>query len=436
MKNRFNNNYVRWGLTAFAVIASCICFYYAVFHSARILVAIHKMNDVLLPIFIGFVMAYLMTPILNQIEYRFIKPIGEKLPFKTEEKRSYFVRAISIILTTLLFFLTIFLIIGLFISQIVPSIRNLIENFDVYVQNVINMSNKLLEDYPDQGNYVVKLVNSYSSQIERWMNETVFDATGELIKTVSLSVISVLGILWDGIIGIIISIYLMASKEKFAGQAKKIAYAIFSQNVANDVIKNFRFMHKTFSGFISGKVIDSLIIGLLCFIGTSLMGTPYAALVSLLIGVTNIIPFFGPFLGAIPCAVLILLVDPMHPLNCVYFVIFILILQQFDGNVIGPKILGDSTGLASFWVLFSIIVFGGFFGVLGMIVGVPIFAIIYAWIKAFITNSLQKKNMPMDTDSYLHVDSVNENEFIEYTPKYKKDIDEQRQLKEKNKAKK
>ena len=171
---------------------------------------------------------------------------------------------------------------------------------------------------------------------------------------------------------------MLASKERFAGQIKKVIYAVFERDTANITIRNFRFTHRTFIGFLPGKVIDSICIGILCFIGTSIMGTPYPALVSVIIGVTNIIPFFGPFLGAIPSTILIFVVDPMHPLNCVYFVIFVFVLQQFDGNILGPKILGDSTGLTGFWVIFAITLFGGLYGVLGMIVGVPIFAVIYA----------------------------------------------------------
>lgn len=433
MKFKINNQYVRWGITAFCVIAASICFYYLMFHGSKVRVAFATINEVMMPIVMGFVIAYLMTPILNQIEYRIIRPLFEKLPMKNKNKQNSLVRGISIIITSVLCFVAIYLILALFISQIVPSIVNLVENFDTYVDNVINMINRLLENNPELGAYAIKLINRYSGELEIWLNDTVFTATSEVIKTVSLSVINVLSVLWDAIIGFIISIYLMASKEKFAGQAKKIAYAVFAKDTANSVIRNFRFTHKTFSGFISGKVLDSLIIGLICFIGTSIMGTPYAALVSLIIGVTNVIPFFGPFLGAIPCSVLVLLVDPMHPLNCVYFVIFVFLLQQFDGNILGPKILGDSTGLAGFWVIFSITLFGGMFGILGMIVGVPIFAVIYAAIKAMVHASLVKKNMPKETEAYLTVEAVDETGFHEYVPEYKKNIDEQKQVREQRK---
>jgi len=251
---------------------------------------------------------------------------------------------------------------------------------------------------------------------------------------VSLSVINVLALLWDFIIGVVIAIYVLISKEKFTGQAKKIAYAVFERDTANAVIRNFRFTHKTFIGFVSGKILDSIIIGILCFIGTTMLNTPYAVLVSVVIGVTNVIPFFGPFLGAIPCTILIFVVDPMHPLNVLYFVIFILALQQFDGNILGPRILGGSTGITGFWVIFSITVFGGLFGVIGMIIGVPIFAVIYAAIKSLVNASLQKKTMPSEIELYINLGSVDDDGFHEYVPDYKKNKIRSRKNKKKASA--
>ena len=234
--------------------------------------------------------------------------------------------------------------------------------------------------------------------------------------------IGFLGSFWDFIIGFIISIYLLATKEVFAGQAKKGLYAFFERESANTIIRNLRFTHNTFIGFLSGKILDSIIIGILCFIGTSILRLPYAALVSVIIGVTNIIPFFGPFLGAIPSTILIFIVDPMHPLNCVYFVLFVLFLQQVDGNIIGPKILGSSTGLTGFWVIFAITLFGGLFGVPGMIIGVPLFAVIYAGIRAVFNNKLIKKNLPIESKQYeklAYIDDEGLHE-IENIPKKKR----------------
>lgn len=390
MKFNMNNKYVRWGLTAFIVIAASICFYYLMFHGSNIKSGIVAATQVLLPIVMGFITAYLLTPVLNYVEYHFLIPFCNKIKIKESKKRTSVIRGFGILITVFLFFAVIYIIIAMLLSEIVPSIANIVSNFDVYISNITKWINSILEDNPDLGNYVIRLIDKYSGELETWLNDTVLTTTSELIKKVSLSVIGVLSVLWDFIIGVIIAIYVLSGKERFTGQAKKILYAVFEQNTANTIIRNFRFTHKTFIGFVSGKILDSIIIGLICFVGTTILNTPYAVLVSVIIGVTNVIPFFGPFLGAIPCSILIFVVDPMHPLNCLYFVIFILLLQQFDGNILGPKILGESTGITGFWVIFSITVFGGLFGVPGMIVGVPIFAVIYASIKSLVNSSLQK----------------------------------------------
>ncbi len=435
MKFKPNNKYFRWGLTAFCVVAASICFYYLMFHGSNIKIGIARIMNILMPVVVGLVIAYLLTPILNTIEYRVVRPILDKMPIKNRNKRNSFARGISIIITALLFFVLLYALISMFVSQIVPSIANLVSNFDTYVANVTQIINRLLDNNPDVRNSVVKLVNKYSVELETWLNNTVLSASSEILRTISLSILSLISVLWNGIIGFVISIYLLASKEKFAGQAKKVAYAIFDKDAANMVIRNFRFTHKTFIGFISGKVLDSIIIGLLCFIGTTLMNTPYAALVSVIIGITNVIPFFGPYMGAIPTTILIFLVDPTHPLSSVYFVIFILILQQIDGNIIGPKILGNSTGLTGFWVIFAITFFGGLFGVLGMIIGVPLFAVIYAAFKSIINMTLVKKGMPSDTAEYLDVGFVDDEGFHEYVPEYRQKAAEKKTKREQNSEK-
>ncbi len=408
MKIKWNNRYVRWGLTALVVIVVSMLFYYLLFHGSNIKAAFQVIMGIMMPVVFGLILAYLLTPVLNSIEQRILYPLRKRLKLKEKTKTRQRTRGLGILITACLFYLVIHTLIGMLVSQIVPSIESIILNFDTYVNNFTGWLNQLLADNPDIKDYVMNLVDRYSVELETFLNETVLVKSSELIRTVSLSVLSFLKVLWNFIIGFIISIYILGSKEKFAIQAKKLVYACFDSDSGNVIINNFRFAHNTFIGFISGKILDSLIIGLLCFVGTTIMQTPYAALVSLIVGVTNVIPFFGPFLGAIPSAVLILVVDPMHPLNCVYFVVFILILQQFDGNLIGPKILGNSTGLSSFWVIFSITLFGGLFGILGMVVGVPIFAILYTAVKSIVNSTLIKKNMPIESDVYKDIECVDE----------------------------
>ena len=406
MKIKINNRYVRWGLTAFIVIASSICFAYMLFHADTITEGIGTFANLTMPILFGLVIAYVLTPIMNYIEKRILIPIVERLKIKETKARRRTLRATSIVCTTFFVFAIVYIVFAMLISQIVPSIRNIIINYDTYITNLWNWFENVLKNNPTFEESVTSLFTQYSGELEVWLNETVLVKASELLRTFSLGLFNTLGVLWDFIIGFCIAIYLLAGKETFTGQAKKIVYAVFNRETANVVIRNLRFTHRTFIGFLSGKVLDSIIIGILCFVGTSFLQIPYGALVSMVIGVTNVIPFFGPFIGAIPCSILIFVVDPMHPLNCLYFVIFILLLQQFDGNVLGPKILGDSTGLTGFWVIFSITLFGGIFGVSGMVVGVPVFAVIYAAIKSLVHTSLEKKNMSLKTKEYTKLEYV------------------------------
>ena len=415
MKFKLNNKYSRWGITAFLVIAAGIVFYYFVFHGSNVIVGFRKFINVLMPVVFGLAIAYLMSPVLNYIEKKMLLPLCKLMGIKESKKRSSVVRGISIFLTAFLFIAVIYMLFYMMISQLVPSVQNIISNFGTYRTNFMNWVDQLLEDNPDLGDDILRIINQYSAQLNAWIIELPSNINVWL-RTVTNTATNILGVFWNFIIGFIIAIYVLASKEKFAAQAKKVAYALFDRDIANLTIRNFRFTHQTFIGFLGGKIADSIIIGLLCFIGTTLMKTPYGALVSVIIGFTNVIPFFGPYLGAIPSAILILIVDPMHPLNCLYFVIFIIILQQFDGNFLGPKILGNSTGLTSFWVIFSITFFGGFFGIIGMVVGVPIFAVIYAAVKSMINTALLKKSMPIETKKYETLDFIDEDGFHELKP--------------------
>lgn len=413
MKFKINNKYFRWGLTAFLAIAAGIVFYYFVFHSSNIKASIKTITDILMPVVVGMAIAYLLTPILNFVESKIFYPICRMLKIREGKRTRSIVRGIGILTTAFLFIGLVYLLFSMLISQIVPSIQNIVVNFDSYTSNITKWLNKALEDNPEAGAYLIKTVNTYSSDLEKWITGILPDTAAGLIKTVSMSVLSAFNVLWDFIIGFIISIYVMASKEKFAGQAKKIIYAVFEQDTSNVLIRNLRFTNDTFIGFLGGKIVDSIIIGILCLIGCSILKTPYGALVSVIIGCTNIIPFFGPFLGGIPSAFLIFVVDPMHPLNCLYFVVFIIILQQIDGNIIGPKILGSSTGLTGFWVIFAITLFGGLFGVLGMIIGVPILAVIYAGIRSAVNTALNKKQLPTESVKYERLEYVDESGFHE-----------------------
>ncbi len=208
----------------------------------------------------------------------------------------------------------------------------------------------------------------------------------------------ILASIWNIVLGLIVSIYLLIDKEKFFAIGKKIVFAFFTEKKANRILELTHRSNSIFGNFLSGKILDSLIIGILTFIVLTITKMPYSLLISFIIGITNIIPFFGPFIGAIPSAIIILFVSPVKAL---WFVLIIFIIQQIDGNIIGPKILGDSLGISAFWILFSLLVGGKLFGLIGLIVGVPLFVLVYSIIKDIVENELAKKELPIETKEYM-----------------------------------
>ncbi len=404
MKIKFEKKYVEIGVISFLVIAASIILYYLLFHHTALFAAINQVFTVISPIIYGFVLAFLMTPILNYIENKVVKVLFVRWKIDIVKKEKL-IRVISMVITIIVVLAIVYGFFAMIIPKLRESIISIINQFDTYINNFEKWINKLVSNNPDLYITFNEFMDNYSDDITKFINDNVLTKIDVVLKSVSLSVIGILKAMWNLVIGFIISIYLLASKETFAGQSKKIVYALFHKKNANSIINAGRFINKTFIGFISGKIIDSIIIGCLCFIGTSIIGTPYALLVSVIVGVTNIIPFFGPFLGAIPSVLLILIIEPIQAL---YFVLFILFLQQLDGNVIGPKILGESTGLSSFWVIFSITLFGGLYGVGGMIIGVPFCAIIYAGVRLLVNNRLAKKSMETQTISYVPLDKIAE----------------------------
>ena len=390
-----NSNYIKWGITAFLVILSGLVSYYIIFHLDNFKGVLNNILVILTPITDGLILAYLLTPLLNIIERKVIIPGFVLIHIRPKKK---YVRIVSILATVALVFFAIYEFFAMVIPQIINSIQQIIYQFPTYVDTLTIWISKLLENNPDIENFATSIINSYSGEIESFINSKILPQLNNFIMSISIGVYSVLKEFWNFIIGFIISIYVLTGKESFAAQFKKIAYAFLPVETSNRFISNVRFANKTFGGFFVGKILDSIIIGVICFAVTNMIGTPFCVLISVIIGVTNIIPFFGPFLGAIPSIILILFIDPIQAF---YFIIFVIILQQVDGNVIGPKILGNSTGLSSFWVIFSITLFGGLFGIFGMVIGVPVFAVIFAFIKSLVESKLAAKELPTDTVKYL-----------------------------------
>ena len=415
MKFKPEKKYVGYALAGFFALAGGILFYYVVFHSKSLFSNIGAIKKICMPILDGMILAYLMTPIMNWIEFNLVAPIYTMLTSKCKNpkpivKQKKIIRGFSVVLTYITVVFMLYLFFMAVIPQLIQSITNIVKYAPLYVRNLERFGNGFLEDNAEIAELYNSLVKTYSAEINSYFNDNLLPQVNEFVRTLSVSFLGFFKALWNLILGFIISVYLLGSKEKFAAQSKRMAYSIFETKKANSLIDDIRFVHKTFIGFISGKIVDSVIIGLICFIGTTILNMPYAVLVSVIIGVTNVIPFFGPYLGAIPSTLLILMVNPQMAL---YFLIFIVILQQVDGNIIGPKILGDSTGLSGFWVIFSITLFGGFFGVLGMFIGVPVFAVFYAFVRRASARSLQRKTLSDSTLDYYTVDYIEDGNFVE-----------------------
>ncbi len=271
------------------------------------------------------------------------------------------------------------------------------------INNLILWANDFIKGDTEIAAFAREGIQKATEFIESFFTGSALKQMQTYLVSITTSVISGVKFVVNILVGLIVSVYVMYSKETFAGQAKKLLYAVFKPVRANVIIRTVHKSNEIFGGFISGKILDSAIIGVLAYIVLSIMDMPDTVLVSVIIGVTNIIPFFGPIIGAIPSFFIIVLQNPMQSL---YFLIFVLILQQLDGNVIGPKILGDSTGLSSFWVIFAIMVFGGLWGFLGMLLGVPFMAVIYYIVKNIVEYILHKRELPIHTENYVDMVSV------------------------------
>ena len=388
--------YLAIGLTALLVIVVSISVFFFMYRYDAVSSFVGNILSILQPVIIGLVLAYLMTPIVN-FEERFLVPIFEN-KMKNKKKAGKLVRGLSVMGALVFVLVIIAVLLQMVVPELYSSINGLITSLPRQVNEFMDWLNDYISSESEISGYLEMALKSGTEYFENWAKTDLLPQSKTIMTGLTSGVISVGRMLLNIVVGIIISIYVLLSKETFIGQSKKVIYALFPAKAANAIINTVHKSNEIFGGFISGKILDSFIIGILCFICISLLGMPYTVLVSVIVGVTNVIPFFGPYLGAIPSTILILLADPMQGL---YFVIFILVLQQIDGNIIGPKILGDSTGLSPFWVVFAILVGGGLFGILGMIIGVPTFAVIYYIIRNVIDFILQKKKLPKGSKNYI-----------------------------------
>ena len=357
---KLENKYIYAGITAFCVLMAVLICGFIFFNFDVVTAAFGKLNSALTPIYIGLVIAYLLSPMVNGMERMVFIPLLRKIN-KTDKRVRAFARGISIVLVLVLAAAVIFWLSMLVVPEVVDSITN-----------TLQVANDIGKKHPEIAQYMKESTNTVYTQVRNWVQNDLLPASTEILGSVSDGLLSALGMLLNVVIGIIVSIYLMAGKERFCAQAKRLLYTIFLEKRANRILSFGKDINWSFAKFFSGKIIDSIIVAIITFIALSIADIPYTALISVLVGVTNIIPFFGPYIGAIPSALLVFLASPFKG---VIFLVLIIIIQQVDGNIIGPKIIGESVGLESFWILFSILVFGSLFGLIGMICAVPVFSV-------------------------------------------------------------
>ena len=383
--------YLKIGITGAAILASGILCAFVLFKMPVIIFVLKGITEILKPFLYGVVFAYLLAPLCNKIEEK----LFQFFP-KAKAKARRFICFIAIVISLCVAIAVIWLIIMMIIPQVWDSVMKIIQMVPQKLIVVNNWIEHMLENQPELQAYFEEFSSQAESNIDSLLNVDTIQKVQSIINSLSVQLFGVLGVVKNIFLGLLISAYLLGSRKLFGAQARLILHGVFSDKWAKIIEEEIRYTDKMFNGFLVGKIIDSAIIGLLCFAGTSIMGFEAPAFISVIIGITNIIPFFGPFIGAIPCGLLLLLENPMH---CLYFIIFIFVLQQLDGNVIGPKILGNTTGVSSFWVLFAILLFGGMWGVVGMVIGVPLFAVIYDIIRKLVYRGLRKhKRESMITD--------------------------------------
>lgn len=405
MKRHFHwdRKYLYWGITAFCVIAAAVLFYMTLRFLPELRKALGGLVRILSPFLWGFVITYLTAPLMKLLDQRAFGPLCRKLYAKNKKSDgSKLARGLAVLVTELVMIAVLTGIVALILPRLVENITTLINERQTYYDAVTRLLQEFQLAHPQIYEAVGQQINNITGGINSWIEQMLPNVTNYLGSFMQSAYV-VLRSVYNLIIGIIVSVYVLSDLENFTAGFRRWIYSAFSLETAEKVREAISFTDRTFMGFISGKLLDSAIIGLICYIGCSILRIPEALLVSAIVGITNIIPFFGPFIGAVPCAFFILMIDPV---KCLVFIIFVIVLQQIDGNIIGPKILGNSIGITGFWVLFAIVIGAGLFGFGGMLLGVPVFVVIYTFLNVRIRSRLKNSDLPEETAAYQDLDHI------------------------------
>ncbi len=379
----WNNKYTTIAVYVFLVVAACLLFYAAVDQFDVIWEFFRTIVRYLLPFIYGFVLAYILSPLVRRME----APLRKSGRLSLKACRGLAMAGSYLLVAAAL---SIFGMVVL--PVLVESAAQLVGNVRFYTERLNELINQLITYIPDE---------TLSKEVQTALTQ-VFNLLYEFIATFLTQVVSVATKIASSVIevvmGVIISVYMLSDKEKLIAQLKKILSAFLPKRVMDEVLRVAHDSNQKFSGFITGKIIDSTIIGIICALGMLFFKMPFVALVSLIVGITNVIPYFGPFIGAVPGVILVLIGGDIT--QAILFGVFILALQQFDGNILGPAILGQSTGLSAMWVVFAILLFGGLYGFVGMLIGVPLLAVMFGVLRSIVNGLLRRKGMSTDARDY------------------------------------
>ena len=391
MKFEWNKRYNTYAAYAVGVLIAAVVFIFVLLRWDEFDGVLSKIIGVCKPLIYAIGIAYLLWPLMTFFEKKVFAKLEKQKPRRKP------VRILSLICTYIIFLLVLTLFFGTVIPQISSSFMMLMDKMSTY----ISTAQIWIDDFIGQTDFIdVQIINDVVDKLNDLINQLItwiYDNFRRALTGVTSYAANFATEIWNIVLGIIFAVYFLLFKENLLAQVKKLCMAVLSESAYKKAAHYAALTDHTFGGFINGKLLDSLIIGILCFILMSLFRMPYAPLISLIIGITNVIPFFGPFIGAIPSTFFVFIADPGMTL---WFVLMVFLLQQLDGNVIGPKILGDFIGLSPLWVIVSITVMGGLLGIFGMFLGVPTFAVIYAFIKEITEKNLDKKGLPTETDAY------------------------------------
>lgn len=410
MKLNRNQKYFKWGLTAFLVIVAAIVFWVIFSNLTGFYDLFLEFTNIISPVIYGCLFAYLMNPIME-----YIRKWTNRLLQKTklsEEKREKISLITGLVVSILVFLAAVYAVIALIVPNLISSLEELLqkEKLESYYTTVEKWFTGILSGTSVKEWFLENIDNVLQFVMDKLKSIDI----ASIVSGLTSSVYSVIMGVFNALIGIIAAIYILIYKKQLCSQAKKIVVSIFTSQHANRLFEIARRTNRIFGGYVIGKIIDAILVGVITYIAMVIMRMPYAPLIATIVGITNIIPFFGPFLGAIPSALLLLI---ERPINALYFVIFIIVLQMIDGNIIENRILGEKLGISDFWVLVSILLFGGIFGFGGMLLGVPIFAVLYTLITDGVNNRLKRKRYPTDSDLYYTLKNV-EDLPVEALPSY------------------